>query len=220
MTYFREVSDLLYQSQQPNRNSSYDYVRVKNIFRRAKIRDDFFQTSTVFTKYKIIGEERPEQVAEKIYGSSEYDWVVLISNNIINVRTEWPLTDSELSDYLFRKYTEAELNQAHHYETTLVTDSKGKMILPPGKIVGNNFTVSYYDEVKGTTVTKTAVRAVSNYEYEIQQNDNKRNIYLLRPRYLQTAIDDMKTIMSYGFSSQYVDDNTKKGENLRVLSPR
>ena len=73
MTYFREVSDLLYQSQQPNRNSSYDYARVKNLFRRAKIRDDFFQNATTFTKYKIIGEERPDQVAEKIYGSSEYD---------------------------------------------------------------------------------------------------------------------------------------------------
>ncbi|NBP03946.1 MAG: hypothetical protein EBU90_28385, partial [Proteobacteria bacterium] len=109
MTYFREVSDLLYQSQQTNRNSSYDYARVKNLFRRAKIRDDFFNNSTVFTKYKIIGEERPDQVAEKIYGSSEYDWVVLISNNILNIRTEWPLSDAEFSNYLERKYTEAEL---------------------------------------------------------------------------------------------------------------
>ena len=118
MTYFREVSDLLYQSQQPNRNSAYDFVRVKNLFRRAKIRDDFFQNAVVFSKYRIIGEERPEQVAEKVYGSSEYDWLVLISNNILNIRTEWPLSDAEFSDYLERKYTEAELLSAHHYETT------------------------------------------------------------------------------------------------------
>lgn len=220
MTYFREVSDLLYQSQQSNRNSSYDYARVKNLFRRAKIRDDFFQTATVFTKYKIIGEERPEQVAEKIYGSSEYDWVVLISNNILNVRTEWPLSDSEFNDYLYRKYTESQLSSAHHHETTLVTDSRGKMIVPSGKIVDSNFSVTYFDDVIELPVTKNPVRMVSNYEYEIQQNDNKRNIYLLRPQYLQTAIDDMKRIMSYGFSSQYVDDNTKKGESIRVLSPR
>jgi hypothetical protein len=256
MTYFREVSDLLYQSQQTNRNSSYDYARVKNLFRRAKIRDDFFQNATAFTKYKIIGEERPDQVAEKIYGSSEYDWVVLISNNILNTRTEWPLSDAEFSNYLERKYTEAELASAHHYETTLVTDSMGKMIVPAGKIVDPNFTVTYIDEglsieqsvninyvfsstttkfdsvdIKfdsaitetqtiGTMVTKTPVKMVSIYEYEIQQNDKKRNIYLLRPRYLQTAIDDMRRIMSYGFSSQYVDDLTKKGESSRVLSPR
>jgi hypothetical protein len=217
MTYFREVSDLLYQSQQPNRNSSYDYARVKNLFRRAKIRDDFFKNVTAFTKYKIIGEERPEQIAQKLYGSSTYDWVVLISNNIINVRTEWPLSDSEFSDYLERKYTEAELAQPHHYETTAVIDSRGKLIIPAGKIVDSNFSITYYD---GLSVTKNPVKMVSVYEYEIQQNDKKRNIYVLRNRYLQTAIDDMKRIMSYGFSSQYVNDSTKKGESLRVLSPR
>jgi len=217
MTYFREVSDLLYQSQQPNRNSSYDYVRVKNLFRRAKIRDDFFQNVTAFTKYKIIGEERPEQIAEKLYGSSTYDWVVLISNNIINLRTEWPLSDGEFSEYLERKYTQAELDAPHHYETTAVIDSKGKLILPAGKIVDSNFSITYYDQV---SITVTPVKMVSVYEYEIQQNDKKRNIYVLRNRYLQTAIDDMKRIMSYGFSSQYVNDSTKKGESLRVLSPR
>jgi hypothetical protein len=217
MTYFREVSDLLYQSQQPNRNSSYDYARVKNLFRRAKIRDDFFKNVTAFTKYKIIGEERPEQIAQKLYGSSTYDWVVLVSNNIINVRTEWPLSDSEFSDYLERKYTEAELAQPHHYETTAVIDSRGKLVLPAGKIVDSNFSITYYD---GLSVTKNPVKMVSVYEYEIQQNDKKRNIYVLRNRYLQTAIDDMKRIMSYGFSSQYVNDSTKKGESLRVLSPR
>jgi hypothetical protein len=254
MTYFREVSDLLYQSQQSNRNSSYDYARVKNLFRRAKIRDDFFKNSVTFTKYKIVGEERPEQVAEKLYGSSTYDWVVLISNNIINVRTEWPLSDAEFSEYLERKYTQAELEEPHHYETTTVIDSRGKLIVPAGKIVDSNFSATYYDSginleqtntnigtfnsiitfsstltsfdqdptryQVGTLVTVYPVKMVSVYEYEIQQNDKKRNIYVLRSRYLQTAIDDMKRIMSYGFSSQYVNDSTKKGENLRVLSPR
>jgi hypothetical protein len=220
MTYFREVSDLLYQSQQPNRNSSYDYVRVKNLFRRAKIREDFFQSSVAFTKYKIIGEERPEQVAEKLYGSPEYDWIVLTSNNILNVRTEWPLSDSEFSTYLERKYTEAELALPHHYETLIITDSRGKLIVPGGKIVDPNFSVTYTDDLTGLSATVNPVKLISIYEYEIAQNDKKRNIYVLKQRYLQTAIDDMKRIMSYGFSSQYINDKTKKGENLRVLSPR
>jgi hypothetical protein len=220
MTYFREVSDLLYQSQQPNRNSSYDYVRVKNFFRRAKIRDDFFQSAVTFTKYKIIGEERPDQISKKVYGSPQYDWVVLISNNILNLRTEWPLSDGEFSEYLERKYTEAELNSPHHYETTTVLDSRGKLIIPEGKEVDANFSVTYFDELKGQSVTTNPVKLISIYEYEILQNNKKRNIYLLRDRYLQTAIDDMRTIMSYGFSSQYVDDFTKKGDNLRLIVPR
>lgn len=218
MTYFREVSDLLYQSQETNRNSSDDFVRVKNLFRRAKIRDDLFTSVTAFEKYKITGERRPEQVAEQYYGSAAYDWVVLISNNILNVRTEWPLSDSEFDNYLNRKYTSQELNSAHHYETTLVKDSRGRMIVPPGKIVPSDFSITYLDQ--GTIVTNNPVKMVSIHEYEIQQNDSKRNIYLLRKKYLQTAIDDMREIMSYGFSSQYVDDGTKRGDNLRIISPR
>ena len=220
MTYFREVSDLLYQSQQPNRNSSYDYVRVKNLFRRAKIRDDFFQNVVVFTKYKIIGNERPEQVAEKVHRSSTYDWVVLIANNILNIRTEWPLNDYEFENFIFRKYTSEQLYEVHHWETLTYYDSRGKLILPSGRQVDSNFSMTYFDEVLNQTQTITPIKSVTNYEYEIQKNDAKRNIYVLRNNYLQTAIDDMREVMSYGFSSQYVDDNTKKGENLRILSPR
>lgn len=224
MTYFREVSDLLYQSQQQDRNSSYDYVRVKNLFRRAKIRDDFFQSATTFTKYKVIGEERPDQIAEKFYGSSSYDWVVLISNNILNVKNEWPLSNYEFNLYLERKYTNEELQSPHHYETITVYDSSGKLIVPSGKQVDSNFSVTYFDQnvTPGaiTISSSQVVKTISKYEYESAINEKKRNIYLLRNNYLQTAIDDMRTIMSYGFSSQYIDDNTKKGDNLRIISPR
>jgi hypothetical protein len=220
MTYFREVSDLLYQSQQPDRNSSYDYVKVKNLFRRAKIRDDFFKNVTVFTKYKILGEERPEQIAEKVYGSPSYDWIVLISNNIINVRTEWPMSDYEFQNFLLRKYTEQELSEVHHWETVTYNDNRGRLIVPSGKIVDSQFSLTYYDEIEQSSKTISPIKSVSNYEYETKINDDKRNIYLLRTRYLQTAIDDMREIMSYGFSSQYIDDITKRGDNLRIISPR
>jgi len=220
MTYFRKVSELLYQSQQPNRNSSQDFVRVKNLFRRAKIRDDFFQNLVVFEKYKVIGNERPEQVAEKIYGSSSFDWIVLTSNNIINVRTEWPLAENELERFIFRKYSQDELLQVRHYKTLAYIDNSGKLIVPSGKIVDQDFSVSYFDEALNQTITISPIKAVTNYEYEVERNDSKRNIFLLRRRYLQTAIDDFEEIMSYGFSSQFVDDKTKKGDNLRIISPR
>lgn len=220
MTYFREVSDLFYQSQEQNRNSSYDFTKVKNLFRRAKIRDDFFKNAVVFTKYKIIGEERPEQVAEKVHGNPSYDWVVLIANNIINVRNEWPMSDDEFENFVFRKYTTEQLYATHHYETTDVYDSLGKLIVPKGKYVESNFSVTYFDENTGQSQTISPIKTVSYYEYEVQKNDAKRNIYVLRHNFLQTVIDDMREIMSYGFSSQYIDDGTKKGDNLRIISPR
>jgi hypothetical protein len=218
MTYFRQVSDLLYQSQLSNRNSSEDYIRVKNLFRRAKIREDLYKYFTTFTKYKITGEQRPDQVAENYYGSAEYDWVVLLSNNIINLRTEWPLSDSEMQDFLFRKYTESELNEVHHYETTRVLNSNGKLIVPSGEIVDQDYEVTYLDEENNMVVTTNPVTAITNYQYEVDINDKKRNINLIEPRFLQSIVEDMEIIMSYGFSSQYVDDNTKKGENLTILS--
>ncbi len=256
MAYFRSFSDILYQSPLASRNSSYDYVRAKNIFRRAKIRSDIFQAAVAFDKYKIIGEERPDQIAEKLYGSSQFDWIILISNNIINIREEWPLSDFEFNNYITTKYTTSELGQVHHYETTAVFDSRGKLIIPGGKIVDQNFSVTYFDYdvqdpvvvgqpytfdssttnfdstlVKfdasvqtiinqGKSITVNPVKSISVYEYEIQRNEDKRNIYVLKPRYLQTIIDDFEEIMRYDLSSQFVDRTTKKGDELRVISPR
>lgn len=220
MTYFREVSDLLYQSQLPNRTSINDYVRVKNLFRRAKIRDDFFKNVTVFTKYKISGDERPEQVAESVYGSPIYDWVVLISNNVINVRTEWPMSNYDFQTFMERKYGPENFSNIHHYETVTYYDNSGKLIISSGKEVDSNFSITYFDEAKQQSLTISPIKTVTNYEYEEKLNDKKRNIYVLRPRYLQAAVDDMRTIMSYGFSSQYVDDLTKRGDNLRLITPR
>lgn len=220
MTYFREVSDLLYQSQLPNRTSINDYVRVKNLFRRAKIRDDFFKNVTVFTKYKISGDERPEQVAESVYGSPIYDWVVLISNNVINVRTEWPMSNYDFQTFMERKYGTENFSNIHHYETVTYYDNSGKLIVSSGKKVDSNFSITYFDEQIQQSLTISPIKTVTNYEYEEKLNDKKRNIYVLRPRYLQAAVDDMRTIMSYGFSSQYVDDLTKRGDNLRLITPR
>lgn len=251
MSYFREVSDILYQSQQTKLSSSEDYVRVKNLFRRAKIRDDFVKSYNLFDVYKVVGEKRPEQIAEELYGSPEYDWVVLISNNIINLKNEWPLSNEEFNRYLNRKYTTQELQSVHHYETTKVVDSSGKTIISAGKIVDSDFTVSYFDKnqavvstqisnfssntVKfssdiivfsdntesityGGIITVNPVKSVTVHDYEITQNQSKRLIYVVKPKYLQAIIDDLREIMAYGFSTQYVDDKTKKADNMRVIA--
>jgi hypothetical protein len=251
MSYFREVSDILYQSQQTKLSSSEDYVRVKNLFRRAKVRDDFAKSYNLFDRYKVVGEKRPEQIAEELYGSAQYDWVVLISNNIINLKNEWPLSNEEFNMYLNRKYTTQELQSVHHYETTKVLDSTGKTIISAGKLVDSDFTVSYYDKnqvvistqisnfssntVKfssstlvfsdnsesityGGMVTVNPVKPVTVHDYEIIKNQSKRLIYVLKPKYLQAVIDDFREIMSYGFSTQYMDDKTKKAENMRIIA--
>ena len=104
MGYFRELPNLLYQSFLPSKNSSLDYVETKNLFRRTKLRDDLQNIFTLFDKYEIPDEYRPENVAEDFYGSDELDWVGLMNANIVNVRDEWPLSNRDIYDYALNKH--------------------------------------------------------------------------------------------------------------------
>jgi len=215
MSYFREIPNLEYQSFLSTRKSSDDYLLVKNIFRRVKLRDDLQNVFTIFNKYQIQDGARPDTVAQEIYGSSQYDWVVLVGANIINVRNEWPLSDRDIYRYSEQLYGN-DLNEIHHYETTEVKDSNGRLILPKGKVVDSNFTIP---KPNFPTQTINPVTGISNYEYEVIKNDKKRSIYILKPSYLQQAINDIKKAMTYDRSSQYVNDKLIKTQNTRVSNP-
>ena len=215
MTYFRELPNLNYQSTSSDRSSSEDYVVVKNIFRRAKLRDDLKYVFTSLVDYYIGDGIRPDQVADNIYGDPELDWVVLTSANIINVRDEWPLDSGEMYNYALNKYGN-DLNQIRHYETTEVKDSSGRLILPKGKVVDSGFTIP---DPSSSTATLNPVAGVTNYEYESKLNDEKRSIYIISPDYLQVFLNDMKDIMRYTDSSQFVDVDLIQTENTRNTDP-
>jgi len=215
MGYFRELPDILYQSQASDRNSSRDYVRVKNLFRRVKLRDDLQNVFTLFNKYQITEGERPDTVAEKLYGSSDYDWVVLLTAGIVNVYDQWPLSDKDLYQYAENKYGN-ELTAVRFYETTEVKDSSNRLILPKGKVVDSGFTIP---NPSNPNVTINPVTAITNYEYEVRKNEDKRGIYLLKPDYLQLYLNDMRRIMYYEKSSQFVNRRLAQTENTRNTSP-
>ena len=215
MTYFRELPNLNYQSTSSDRSSSEDYVVVKNIFRRAKLRDDLKYIFTSLIDYYIKDGVRPDQVADDIYGDPELDWVVLTSANIINVRDEWPLDSYEIYNYSLNKYGK-DLNQIRHYETTEVKDSSDRLILPKGKVVDSGFTIP---DPSSSTATLNPVGGVTNYEYESKLNDEKRSIYIISPGYLQVFLNDMRDIMRYTDSSQFINTSLIKTENTRNTDP-
>ena len=215
MGYFRELPNLLYPSFLPEKTSSLDFIEVKNIFRRIKVRDDLFNNFTVFNKYEIPEGARPDTVAEDIFGSPNLDWVVLTVAGILNVRNEWPLSNRDLYNYANNKYDES-LNSTRFFETTEVKDSSGRLILPKGKVVDSNFTIPK----PGTpTATLNPVVGISNYEYETRLNDEKRNINILRKEYINQFVDDMKILMVYSKSSEYLDENTIRTENTNITLP-
>ena len=215
MGYFRELPNLLYPSFLPNKTSSLDFIEIKNLFRRAKLRDDLQNNFTVFEKYEIPMGLRPDTVAEELYGSDELDWVVLTVAGILNVRNEWPLSDRDLYDYSLDKYGES-LNSTRFFETKETKDSNGRLILPKGKVVDSNFTIPKPGEPNATI---NPVVGISNYEYETRINDEKRNIFVLREEYLQQFLNDMRELMTYDESSEFIDERTAQTENTNITLP-
>ena len=215
MGYFRELPNLLYPSFLPDKTSSLDFVEVKNVFRRAKLRDDLQNNFTVFERYEIPMGFRPDVVAEELYGSDQLDWVVLTVAGILNVRNEWPLSDRDIYDYSLDKYGES-LNSVKFFETTEVKDTNGRMILPKGKVVDSNFTIPKPGE---PTATLSPVVGISNYEYETRLNDKKRSIFVLREEYLQQFLNDMRELMTYDESSEFIDERTAQTENTNITLP-
>ena len=215
MSYFRELPDFEYQSPFSDSISSMQYVTAKNIFRRMKLRDDLKNVFTLFNNRFIEEGEIPDTVAEKEYGKSDLDWVVLLSAGIINVRNEWPLSSKDLYDFVLEKYGE-EKDFIHHYETKEIKDSENRLIIAKGKRVDADFSVTYYDN--GSYVTKSEINGISNYEHEVRENINKSTISILRRSYLQQFLSDMKKEMTYKRSSQFVSNNLIRTENTKLTN--
>ena len=236
MSYFRELPDILYQSNLLHKVSSQEYIRIKNIFRRVKIQDWIAENTNFFNKYTIRDGERPDTMAERLYGSSDRDWIIILTAGITNIRNDWPLSNYDLYRYVEAKYG-TDLNAVHHYETIEVRDNKGRLILPAGQRVDQNFTIptpydasatNFYvgvrpqsDNIDYRSVNSdiNPVTGVSNYEYETQLNESKREIEVMKPIYLQQFLNDMRELMNYKESSQTVDSKLLTTENTRLIGP-
>ena len=215
MSYFKELPNLEYPSFLSDKNSSLDYIEVKNIFRRIKLRDDLQSAFTLFDKYEIPMGYNPDMVADEVYGSAELDWVVLITAGIINVRNEWPLSDSDIYDFALDKYG-GNINGTRFYETKEIKNSEGRIILPKGKVVDSDFVFTYYDNGRQSVSGTTVRTGISNYEYEVRINEDKKDIHLLKLGHLQQFLNDMRDIMVYDQSPQYVSETTVRTENSNI----
>jgi len=220
-TYFRQIPDLDYVNRTDDGKGISNYTEVKNLFKRGRLRADIFQDTTFFEKYQIKGDDRPDNVAFEFYGSENLDWIVLISNNIININSEWPMTQQSFDEYLLDKYvTHEKINGVHHYESLEIKNSDGIIIFPAGKRVDEDQSVSFFDTITKTQTTVSSMtKPVTNLDYEIQVNEDKRNIFLLKATYLGVVLDDMEEMMEYKKgSTQYVNGSLKRADNIRLFN--
>ncbi len=241
--YFRNIPDIEYISRE---NSTLGrYVRVKNLFKRLKIKDDIFQNLVFFEKYKIIGDERPDNVALKIYNDETLDWVILLSNNVVDIKSEWPLSQKSFDTFLKEKYSailgkeneydlingdtvkgseltnveDAIFSVIHHYETKEIKTVSRKVIVPAGLRVGKDYKVSYFDPDLGDDVERSAdiITPVTNYEYEEDIENKKRDIFILKPRYLGVIIKDIEQQFPYKEGgTQFVDKTLKRVDDVKM----
>ena len=234
--YFKRIPNIDYVSRLPNAKIG-DYMKVKNLFKRGVLRDDIFQDLAVFTKYEISNDDRPDNVAFDFYGDSNLDWLVLLCNNIINIQSEWPMSQKSFDNYLISKYTESGdsdtdtydriYNGVHHYETKQIKNSNDVEILAEGLTVSPDYTLTYYDwlvsgyvilsKAANETYNTSLLTPITNYQYQEKIEDDKRNIFLLKPLYVSLVIDDLTDMMKYKKgSTEFISKSLKKAENIRL----
>ena len=220
MAYFREFPNINYVSLLPDRNKNEERILVKNIFKRAKLRTDIKFGITMFERYQVEENMRPEAIANRIYQDPELDWVILLVNNITNVRDQWPLSNNDLYNYMLDKYGETGLTDAHHYETVELKDSDGRIMLQGGLVVDDEFKFRYSVRKSNGDLTDpdniNPVQVITNLAYEQRENDKKRQIRILKPAYIAGVVNDLRNVMKYNRSTQYVSRNTIRTYNPRV----
>jgi len=243
MGYFQELPNVAVASRLPEKRSSREYVIAKNIFRRVKILNSLEDNVSLFNKYQIYEGDRPDTVAKELYGNTELDYVVILSSGITNIRDEWPLSNYHLYNYALEKYGESKLTALHHYETIEVRDQHNRLILPAGLTIDSSFKIDgpglqfptgtkwkairesgelelSQDTLGGTAsdIINTIAIAISNYEYETRVNEDRRQIRVLKPLYLQQFLEDFRRIMRYDRNSQYLNNNLITTENTTLVN--
>tara|TARA_B100000614_G_scaffold126606_1_gene113000 strand:+ start:319 stop:1041 length:723 start_codon:yes stop_codon:yes gene_type:complete len=240
MAYFNNLPNILYQSPLPDKSSTGDIIEIKNIFRGSKLFDYLKDNVTLFNKYVIEDGERPDTIAQEVYGSSKYDYVVILTAGITNIVDEWPLQDYQMYELALSKYgSETKMNEIHHYETQEIRDSNDKQILPPNLIVddtfkidgsslrfgGNRFKIiseqghSQLDDKDEYTIsTDNIAIPITNYQFEIRKNEERRNINILRQSYLQVFINDLRDVLRYSRSSSYVSGKLATTDITNITS--
>jgi len=160
MSYFNNFSTMLYD---PAGDGSAKLCT--NIMSRVRVRANMKKEIVMLDKYDVKENETPEIVADRHHGSPYYHWVVMILNDISDVNHDWVKSTRQMQKYLLSKYTETELTETHHYEIPQTSGDTTVMI-----------------EVENTTYPSATI--VTNYEYEVALNEEKRSIDLLRNEYL------------------------------------
>ena len=194
--------------------SETEYVLAKNFFRKFTINDTNLKSALYFNKYTITDADRPDLLSLQFYDTTEYDWVILLTNNIINPLFDLPIKEADLYAFVEEKYGVPD--GVRHYETLAVKNSLGEIISKAGLLVDSVYastTHKFYDRSNRTYFTKNGsdfTFPVTYYEYEKKLNDERREIYILRPEFIDKFVSQFENALEYKQSKGYIDRTNKK----------
>ena len=196
-----------------------DYVTAKNFFRRFKVNKDLFDYSTYYTKYTITDGDRLDTISNDFYGDTNYDWVIVLTNNLVNPLFSTPVSTTVLQKYAEDKYGDEAYSGTHHYVTFEVPsgqtiDGIAVNALEEGIVVDKTFYDAPFEYWNGSQLItipgNNVCREVSNYEYENDENEKKREIFMLRPAYFTRFVEEFKSANKYAESSDFITEKLKK----------
>ena len=176
--YFKNIPTIIYDSV-----GNGEFKDVKNLLRRVAIRAKVKTNTLLYDTYDVKEGETPESIADKLYDDPELHWIVLLVNDITDRYHQWPMNFSQFNQFIADKYDN--VDGTHHYELAQSSGNTTTKI----EVYNNSALYSGDDDYYGTS------NAITNREYEEAQQDIKRKIRLLDPRYVQQFTEEYETLM-------------------------
>jgi len=166
-------------------------TEVTNILRRFKVKDKLKDNVGIFYEYSIQEGDRPDVIADKFYGNANYAWIVLHYNDIIDPFFDWPLFGENFRRFIISKYGSVATAQAtvkNYYQIL-----SAEFIRNDGTRVPRREVV--VDQTTYNSLSPTDRRTETAYDYEVELNEDRKQIQLLEPRFVSQAIDEVETIL-------------------------
>ena len=173
--YFNSFPKVFYSST----GKKNDEKLCTHILKRVGIKNSLEDDMLLMDEHIVRENETPEVIAHKHFGSTQFHWIILLTNNITDRYFDWPLTTPQFNQFIIDKYG-SDVDSPHHYE---IVQTSG-----PTTSIDD----SHLIQVNSTTAGATLV---TNREYEQREQDKKRKIRLLAPVYLTSFLNEFKTAM-------------------------
>jgi hypothetical protein len=176
----------------PFPKTMYSGSMATNIMVRYRVRELIYRYSKVFDDYIISDGEKPFVVADKYYKRPELSELILLTNMMLDPYYDWPMSTNEFDEYIVKTYGSTQTAMQTEYAYYRIIQNKE--VFSDGSIV----------PAKELQIDKTAFlklpleekRMVYAYDYEMDRNENRRRISLIKKMYIPKIETEIKNIFA------------------------